>query len=132
MVCSAVNITSANSTPNYGPAASSLSAHGTTTRVKTANGCTCQCQSPSDISTCTCTGCGTNAVKRGSAVAFNDRPLMFVADNGNDCLTPHTTAELRYPDPGPDVVQGDGAYPLELPSGSCGQKEMLAKQAYTG
>ncbi|EME45691.1 hypothetical protein DOTSEDRAFT_79599 [Dothistroma septosporum NZE10] len=65
-------------------------------------------------------------------VAFYTRPLMFVADDGNDCLTPHTTAELRYPEPGPDVVLGDGAYPLELPIGKCGQEQMLAKQAFTG
>lgn len=57
---------------------------------------------------------------------------MFVADDGNDCLTPHTTAELKYPNPGPDVVQGDGAYPLELPSGSCSPSQMLLKQSYNG
>lgn len=55
---------------------------------------------------------------------------MFVADNGNDCETPHSTAELKYPDPGPEIVSGDGVYPVELPSGACGQEEMLAKQAY--
>lgn len=55
---------------------------------------------------------------------------MFVADNGNDCETPRSTAELKYPDPGPEVVSGDGVYPVELPSGACGQEEMLAKQAY--
>ncbi|KAF2164555.1 lytic polysaccharide monooxygenase [Zasmidium cellare ATCC 36951] len=65
-------------------------------------------------------------------VAFNDRPLMFVADDGNECLTPHTTAELKYPHPGPDVVQGDGAYPLELPSGKCAPSQMLLKQGYNG
>lgn len=57
---------------------------------------------------------------------------MFVADDGNDCLTPHTTAELKYPDPGPEVVLGDGVYPLELPTGACSQTEMLAKQGYNG
>jgi hypothetical protein len=57
---------------------------------------------------------------------------MFVADDGNDCHTPHTTAELKYPDPGPDVTPGDGVYPVELPSGSCGQQQMLAKQAFVG
>lgn len=55
---------------------------------------------------------------------------MFVADNGNDCETPRSSAELKYPDPGPEVVSGDGVYPVELPSGACGQEEMLAKQAY--
>lgn len=55
-------------------------------------------------------------------IAFNDRPLLFVADIGdvsNGCETPHTTAELKYPNPGPDVMTGDGVYPLELPTGNC-------------
>ncbi|GIZ45785.1 hypothetical protein CKM354_000893800 [Cercospora kikuchii] len=65
-----------------------------------------------------------------TSVPFNDRPLMFVADNGNDCETPHSTAELKFPEPGPEVVIGDGVYPFELPQGACGQKEMLAKQGY--
>ena len=66
------------------------------------------------------------------SVAFAKRPLMFVADDGNDCATPHTTAELKYPSPGPDIVEGDGEYPVEMPSGKCGQKEMLEAQAYGG
>lgn len=66
------------------------------------------------------------------SVAFTKRPLMLVADDGNDCTTPHTTAELKYPSPGPDVVDGDGEYPVEMPSGKCGQKEMLEGQAYDG
>lgn len=61
---------------------------------------------------------------------FDNRPLMFVADNGNDCETPHSTAELKFPEPGPEIVVGDGVYPLELPTGACGQTEMLAKQGY--
>ncbi|KAK5111444.1 hypothetical protein LTR62_004896 [Meristemomyces frigidus] len=52
-------------------------------------------------------------------VAFNARPEMFVADDGNGCETPHTVAELQYPQPGPDVMMGDGEYPLQLPSGDC-------------
>ncbi|PIA95054.1 hypothetical protein CB0940_08152 [Cercospora beticola] len=65
-----------------------------------------------------------------TSMPFDARPLMFVADNGNDCETPHSTAELKFPEPGPEVVVGDGVYPLELPKGACGQKEMLAKQGY--
>ncbi|KAF1986850.1 lytic polysaccharide monooxygenase [Aulographum hederae CBS 113979] len=53
-------------------------------------------------------------------VAYNKRPLMLLADIDNGCSTPRTTAELKYPEPGPDVVEGDGEYPLELPAGSCG------------
>jgi hypothetical protein len=58
--------------------------------------------------------------KRGaSTVAFTSRPLMFIADPKHGCDTPHTSAELKFPDPGPDVVQGDGEYPLALPGGTC-------------
>jgi hypothetical protein len=55
-------------------------------------------------------------------VAFNDRPDMLFADVKNECITPHTTAEVKYPHPGPDVVEGDGEYPLEMPGPSekCG------------
>ncbi len=66
----------------------------------------------------------------GSAsVAYRDRPEMLVADDGNGCFTPHTTAELKYPAPGPEVVAGDGAYPLQLPYGTCGG---VGEQAYGG
>ncbi len=54
--------------------------------------------------------------RQSPGVAFHDRPLMLFADIGNGCLSPLTTAELKYPHPGPDVVQGDGEYPLELPT----------------
>ncbi|TKA64832.1 hypothetical protein B0A55_09158 [Friedmanniomyces simplex] len=63
------------------------------------------------------------------AVAYHDRPEMLVADDGNGCLTPHTTAELKYPLPGPDVVMGDGVYPLVLPNGTC---DAIGQQAYQG
>ncbi|KAK1814652.1 hypothetical protein LTR12_010957 [Friedmanniomyces endolithicus] len=64
-----------------------------------------------------------------TSVAYFDRPEMLVADDGNGCLTPHTTAELKYPAPGPEVVVGDGAYPLQLPYGTCGG---VGEQAYRG
>jgi hypothetical protein len=48
-------------------------------------------------------------------IPFSERPGMLIADNGNGCLTPLTTAEVKYPNPGPDVVEGDGEYQLELP-----------------
>lgn len=51
--------------------------------------------------------------------SFSYRPTMLVADNGNGCLTPKTNAELKFPDPGPDIVRLDGEYPLALPSGTC-------------
>ncbi|KAF2665288.1 hypothetical protein BT63DRAFT_434210 [Microthyrium microscopicum] len=67
------------------------------------------------------TGMKRSVGKRDDAVvAFSQRPIMLFADVNNGCLSPKTTAELKYPDPGPVVVQGDGEYPLELPSGTCG------------
>lgn len=47
---------------------------------------------------------------------YSQRPTMLVADTGNGCLTPRTSAEVKFPHPGPDVVKGDGEYPLELPT----------------
>lgn len=52
-------------------------------------------------------------------VSFMSRPEMLFLDVGNGCLSPKTTRELKYPNPGPDVVEGDGEYPVELPSGNC-------------
>jgi hypothetical protein len=63
---------------------------------------------------------GQRFVQRAAAVAFSSRPVMLFADVNNGCLSPKTTAELKYPNPGPDVVEGDGEYPLQLPTGTCG------------
>jgi hypothetical protein len=63
---------------------------------------------------------GQRFVQRAAAVAFTSRPIMLFADVNNGCLSPKTTAELKYPNPGPDVVEGDGEYPLQLPTGTCG------------
>jgi hypothetical protein len=49
---------------------------------------------------------------------------MMIDDIKNGCETPKTTAELKYPKPGPDVVEGDGEYPLQLPSGNCSSSYM--------
>lgn len=68
----------------------------------------------------------------GNEIAFNDRPFMFLADDGNGCDTPHTVAELKYPAPGPEVVQGDGMYRLDFPLGGCSPEQQLAKQEYNG
>ncbi|KAF2430878.1 hypothetical protein EJ08DRAFT_697086 [Tothia fuscella] len=54
------------------------------------------------------------------ATAFSSRPIMFAPDFWNGCTTPRTNAELKYPDPGPEVVRGDGEYPVHLPGGRCG------------
>ncbi|KAK3671031.1 hypothetical protein LTR78_009149 [Recurvomyces mirabilis] len=67
-----------------------------------------------------------------STIPFSSRPEMFIADDGNGCSTPHTTAELKYPLPGPDVVMGDGEYPLALPSGNCSAGNEVGMQGYGG
>ncbi|TID18052.1 hypothetical protein E2P81_ATG11021 [Venturia nashicola] len=54
-----------------------------------------------------------------SSVAFNDRPKMLIVDIANGCLPPKTIAELKFPEPGVDVEEGDGMYPLSLPVGDC-------------
>ena len=127
--------------------------------LKTSNGCSCECTTPYQIQTCECfchqddghsmhsraqpshrhmrrhstsTSSDTSspaAVPSSQYVPFNKRPLMFIADDGNECLTPKTTAELKYPHPGPNAVPGDGEYPLELPSGNC---DRVGGQAYDG
>jgi hypothetical protein len=66
-----------------------------------------------------CTVSPRSARLHRHAVPFNSRPEMFVADVHNGCLTPNRTAELKYPNPGPDIVEGDGDYPLALPLGTC-------------
>ncbi len=55
-----------------------------------------------------------------ATMPFNKRPGFLIADTGNGCKTPLGSAEVKFPNPGPDVVKGDGEYRLELPSGECG------------
>jgi hypothetical protein len=97
---------------------------------KTANGLLCTCADPTKISTCDCACPDTSAVndKRDSlgerpvlslSLPFYARPTMLVADDGRGCLTPRTDAELKFPEPGAEVVTGDGEYPLRLPEGHC-------------
>jgi hypothetical protein len=157
MNCAAVEITSpsvstSTTLETYSSWTSAAEPKGTGKNYETANGCSCDCESPVNISTCSCV-CPARAYaasdtanrlrdKRKSSpvarepqstfVAFSDRPLMFVADNGNDCITPKHTAELKFPNPGPNVVKSDGLYPLQLPSGECGVSDMLARQSYDG
>jgi hypothetical protein len=97
---------------------------------KTANGLLCTCADPTSISTCDCACPDTPAAndKRDNlgqrpvlslSLPFYARPTMFVADDGKGCLTPRTDAELKFPEPGAEVVTGDGEYPLRLPEGHC-------------
>lgn len=126
--------TSAQSAPApYGQGSSTATAPSSSsspTTYKTANGLSCVCEDPKDISTCNC-DCASQSSNHAprneqqgqdqprDAVAFSSRPLMLIADDGKGCKTPKTHAELKFPDPGPDVVLGDGVYPLELPEGDC-------------
>lgn len=140
MNCAAVNITAADggATPSqngpipYGqttPTATAPSSTPTITTYKTANGLSCTCIDPKDISTCNCDCAGQSSNHDNSdgqtldqprdVIAFSSRPHMLVADDGKGCHSPKTNAELKFPDPGPDVVMGDGVYPLELPQGDC-------------
>ncbi|EKG12228.1 hypothetical protein MPH_10635 [Macrophomina phaseolina MS6] len=53
------------------------------------------------------------------ATAWAARSDLFIPDPiWHDCQLPLTNSELQYPDPGDQVVEGDGEYPLELPSAS--------------
>nr|KMM72338.1 hypothetical protein CPAG_08635 [Coccidioides posadasii RMSCC 3488] len=47
--------------------------------------------------------------------AYMARPGFLLANIGNGCKTPKETAEVKYPNPGLDVVAGDEEYPLALP-----------------
>ncbi|KAK0706341.1 hypothetical protein B0T26DRAFT_655767 [Lasiosphaeria miniovina] len=52
------------------------------------------------------------------AVAFSSRPSIFLANVGNGCKTVDS-ADVIYPNPGPDVVTNKGAT-QSPPTGTCG------------
>lgn len=97
---------------------------------KTANGLSCTCANSHNISTCDCAcsgdltakrrrdnaGSNPNAYAAGSPrqVPFSSRPTMLVADDGNGCVTPKADAELKFLEPGPDVVTGDVVYSASI------------------
>jgi len=74
-----------------------------------------------------CNNWNERETRQKRAVAWASRPAMLFNDfPGAECFSQafqdekHDT-ELDYPNPGPDVVKGDGEYPLALPSGAaCG------------
>ncbi|QSS54869.1 endoglucanase [Histoplasma capsulatum var. duboisii H88] len=74
--------------------------------------CTCTCGGGSSSDT---SSNGASATTTPPAVPFNDRPSFLFANIDNGCQTPMTNFEVKYPNPGPDVVQGDGEYELKLP-----------------
>jgi hypothetical protein len=134
MNCAAVNITVSTTTspspttvyqqPSTTTTTSSTVPTQPANVYKTANGLLCTCQDPSNISTCDCACPGTLAVNKRNdqddhPIPFSARPMMLVADDGKGCLTPLADAELKYPDPGPELVTGDGEHPLRLPEGNC-------------
>ena len=140
MNCAAVNITTPTiaSASSTGPMGYYQSTIVTTTSgaaptkpasmYKTANGLLCTCENPTNISTCDCACPGPVAANEqllgrdeqpAPLISFFDRPMMLVADDGNGCLTPMTDTELKYPEPGLEVIMGDGEYPLSLPEGNC-------------
>ncbi|ORY16454.1 hypothetical protein BCR34DRAFT_597734 [Clohesyomyces aquaticus] len=60
-------------------------------------------------------------VRRTESVAFNDRPDMLIEIDWKDksdgiCHSAGNPFELKYPNPGPDVIEGDGEYKLEEPT----------------
>ncbi|KAF2143348.1 lytic polysaccharide monooxygenase [Aplosporella prunicola CBS 121167] len=58
------------------------------------------------------------AMKRD--VSWDARPKMLIPNPvWHDCSLPKTDAELQFPDPGPEVIKGDGEYPLALPETGC-------------
>ncbi|EAQ86265.1 hypothetical protein CHGG_07518 [Chaetomium globosum CBS 148.51] len=61
-------------------------------------------------------GGGGGAGGSSAKVAFASRPGLFTANIGNGCQTVDS-ADVKFPDPGPDVDSGAGATP---PTGSCG------------
>ncbi|KAI9802147.1 MAG: hypothetical protein M1833_002068 [Piccolia ochrophora] len=94
------------------------------------NGCTCSC--PANPISKRALGYhalhGGVHIKRSgdqhqkrTGTAYANRPSMMFAAIDEGCSTPQTSAETKFANPGPEVVEGDGEYPLELPTGNCEQ-----------
>ncbi|GAD94262.1 endoglucanase [Paecilomyces variotii No. 5] len=127
MLCSSVKIVGGSKQLTPLPASPTSTAPQTTSSSYVDyNGCTCQCPAISGPLSIRNDHDHTsfrdleereapNASAPSGHVAFHDRPGFLVADIDNGCETPKTTAEVKYPNPGPDVQPGDGAYPLALP-----------------
>ncbi|KFY69532.1 hypothetical protein V498_10453, partial [Pseudogymnoascus sp. VKM F-4517 (FW-2822)] len=64
--------------------------------------------------------CAVVTIEAGSgtppAVAFSDRPAMFVANAGNGCKTLEST-DVKFPNPGPDVTEKSAG--TSDPQGTC-------------
>ncbi|KAK7188284.1 hypothetical protein DPSP01_009081 [Paraphaeosphaeria sporulosa] len=110
----------------------------------TLEGCTCSCPYQTWSSACSCYECKSpttkrhlverkvlelhkrhlqNAeklnvpVRRAETVAWTSRPDMLLSIDfpGASCHSKGNPFELEFPDPGPDVVDGDGEYKLAGP-----------------
>ena len=59
-----------------------------------------------------------NSPHRRAESDFSTRPDMLISIDyeGATCHSKGNSVELEWPEPGPDVVQGDGEYPLEKPT----------------
>ncbi|KAF2660120.1 hypothetical protein K491DRAFT_554458, partial [Lophiostoma macrostomum CBS 122681] len=82
----------------------------------TLQGCTCACPAQTWSQSCTCTDCQSPSTKQ--AVAFTSRPdmLLNIDFEGASCKSEGNPTEMKYPDPGPDVVVADdGQYALAEP-----------------
>ncbi|KAI9842681.1 MAG: hypothetical protein M1837_006966 [Sclerophora amabilis] len=124
MNCAAVTITGSDGSHASGEgavvqsSATAAAAAAPSKSTYTKDGCTCTCDNPMPARALhhkRAGGIHVHPAKRNS-VSFHQRPDLLVADDGKGCLTPHTVAEVKFPNPGPDVVTGDGEYPLELPT----------------
>ncbi|KAF2119950.1 hypothetical protein BDV96DRAFT_641816 [Lophiotrema nucula] len=63
-----------------------------------------------------------NPIRRATAsVAFKDLPdmLLSIDTDGADCESPGNPFELQFPNPGTNVIPGDGEYELSKPTGNC-------------
>ncbi|KAF1963955.1 hypothetical protein BU23DRAFT_576058 [Bimuria novae-zelandiae CBS 107.79] len=110
----------------------------------TLEGCTCSCPYQTWSPACSCYECKSPATKRhiverkalelhkrdlynaaklnvparrSEAVAWNSRPEMLLDIDfaGAACHSLGNPYEVEFPDPGPDVVEGDGEYQLKPP-----------------
>lgn len=110
----------------------------------TLQGCTCSCPYQTWSPACSCYECKSPTTKRllverkalelhkrhmqnaqklnvparrAEAVAWNSRPDMLISIDypGASCHSKGNPFELEFPNPGPDVVEGDGEYKLAEP-----------------
>jgi hypothetical protein len=61
-------------------------------------------------------------LRRAESVAFSSRPDMALNIDipGKECHSAGNPAELRFPEPGPDVVETEGNDGYELVEPTCG------------